>query len=71
MAFRRHRPYVFQAPGKGRDHTVDSPTGFSRRTYKQPPSAKQKAESTARDERREFTLRAMPLSDSESASYWV
>ena len=46
----------FRAMGTGRDHAVDSPgTRLSGRAYKQPPSAKQKAESTARDEPKNST----------------
>jgi len=45
----------FRSMGKGRGHAVDSPTGFSRSTYRQPRNAKQKAESTAGDERKDFT----------------
>ena len=46
----------FRSMGKGRDHAVDSPgTRLSGRTYKQPPSAKQKAERTARNEPKDFT----------------
>jgi len=46
----------FRSPGRGLDHTVDSPrTRFSRRTYMQPLNAKQKAESTTRDEPNDFT----------------
>jgi hypothetical protein len=40
--------------GKG-GHAVDSPTGFAHRTYRQPMNAKQKAESTARDEAKDLT----------------
>jgi hypothetical protein len=46
----------FRSMGKGRDHAVDGPgTRFSHRACKQPPSARQKAESTARDEPKDFT----------------
>ena len=46
----------FRAVGRGRDHAVDSPgTRPSGHAYKQPPSAKQKAEGTARDEPKDFT----------------
>ena len=46
----------FRPTGKGRDHSDDSPhTGFSGRTYRQPLNAKQKAESTPRDQPKEFT----------------
>jgi hypothetical protein len=46
----------FRSMGKGRDDAVDGPgTRFSHRACKQPPSARQKAESTARDEPKDFT----------------
>jgi hypothetical protein len=45
----------FGSVGKGGDHAVDSPTGFSRRTYRQPLSAKQKAGSRAGDEPKDLT----------------
>jgi hypothetical protein len=45
----------FRSMGKRPDHAVDSPTGFSRRIYRQPLNAKQKAESTAGDEAKEVT----------------
>jgi hypothetical protein len=45
----------FRSRGRGFDHTVDSPrTRFSRRTYTRLNDAKQKEESTARDEPKDF-----------------
>jgi hypothetical protein len=45
----------FRSMGKGRDHAVDcSGTRFSHRAYKQPLSAKQQAEITARHELKDF-----------------
>jgi hypothetical protein len=43
--------------GSGSDHTVDSPRTWSssRRTYTQPLNAKQKSQSTAEDEPKDFT----------------
>ena len=45
----------FRSMGKGSDHAVDSPTGLSCRTYRQPLNARQEVESTARDEPKDFT----------------
>jgi hypothetical protein len=46
----------FGTMGNGGDHTVESSrTWVSRRTYRQPLNAKQKSESTARDEPKNFT----------------
>jgi hypothetical protein len=50
----------FRAMGTGRDHAVDSAgTRLSGRADKQPPSVKQKAESTARDEQPKDSTPAM------------
>jgi hypothetical protein len=45
----------FRSTGKGSDQAVDGPTGFSRRNYWQSLNPKQKAESTARNEPKDFT----------------
>jgi hypothetical protein len=42
--------------GKGSAHAVDSLTGFSRRTYRQPLNAKQKDEIRARDKPKDSAL---------------
>jgi hypothetical protein len=46
----------FSSMGSGFDHTVDSPrTWSSSRTYRPPLNAKQKSQSTAEDEPKDFT----------------
>jgi hypothetical protein len=44
----------FGSMDKGGDHAVGSPIWFSHRTYRQQPNAKQKAESTAEDDPKDF-----------------
>jgi hypothetical protein len=46
----------FGSMGKGGAHAVDSLTELSRRTYRQPLNAKQKAESRARDKPKDSAL---------------